>query len=130
MFIAIILILMSFMWLMAETNFLRIQLPSGETPEPFTHPRRKPLLEPCVTKTLSYPKTLLLSAPRILLLTAPKILSAKVETKIKTEKTYKKQKLVVLADRDYRGKANRKISAVRREMNLNDILDEVLDANY
>ena len=120
MFIAILAILISFLWLMRETKNLTIQLPSGEceTPEPFTHPKRTPLLEPCKIKTLKYP----------LLLLAP-VRTVKPQIKIEPVK-HKKQKLVVLADRDYQGKANRKISSVRREMDLNDILDEALDASY
>ena len=120
MFIAILAILISFLWLMCETKNLTIQLPTGECepPEPFTHPKRIPLLEPCKIKTLKYP----------LFLLAP-VRTAKPQIKIEPVK-HKKQKLVVLADRDYQGKANRKISSVRREMDLNDILDEALDASY
>ena len=122
MFIAILAILISFLWLMRETKNLTIQLPTGECepPEPFTHPKRIPLLEPCKIKTLSYPVRLLLLAP---------VKTIKPQIKIEPVK-HKKQKLVVLADRDYQGKANRKISSVRREMDLNDILDEALDASY
>ena len=126
MFIAILAILISFLWLMRETNNLTIQLPTGGTPEPepiileqpYVHPKRIPLLEPCKIKTLKYP----------LFLLAP-VKTVKTQIKIEPVK-HKKQKLVVLADRDYQGKANRKISSVRREMNLNDILDEALDASY
>jgi len=122
MFIAILAILISFLWLMRETKNLTIQLPTGECepPEPFTHPKRTPLLEPCKIKTLSYPVRFLLLAP---------VRTAIPQIKIEPVK-HKKQKLVVLADRDYQGKANRKISSVRREMDLNDILDEALDASY
>ena len=66
MILTIIVIIMALVWLLKETDFLRVNLMEQSKPEPFTHGKHNPKLdEPNIKtqiKTLPFPKTIIILA--------------------------------------------------------------------